>query len=444
MKNSSEDPWNSGSGSGSTGPRPLMRDTARQDRLLERPAGWRRHWRWLLAAAVAVGLLAAGVMAFERFSGAEVSVDRSRLSIATVERGEFVRDVAADGQVVAADSPTLYAVTAGTVSLKVHAGDAVTRGQVLAVLDSPDLTAKLAQEEATLASMKSDWQRSQLDAQTKLRQLQDTYDQADVDRKTAQREAERSQKAYELGAYTELQALKAKDQLTKAQFAFQQAKADLDAQPAQNHFEIDSKKELYDRQQFLVADLRRQVAQLQVRSPVDGRVGQVEVDDRAAVAQDAALLTVVDLSSLEVEIKVPESEARDITPGMTGTFEGDGRQWQGIVRGVSPEVVNGEVSARLRFADAKPEGLRQSQRLSVRVLIDRRPNVLMVDRGSFVDQDPGYAYVVRDGIAERRPVRLGAQSVQKVEILDGLQVGDQVVVSGADNFNNAPRVIISQ
>ncbi len=70
-----------------------------------------------------------------------------------------MRDISADGQVVAAASPTLYANALGTVSLKVHAGDAVTKGQVLAVVDSPDLTAKLSQEQATLDSLRLDWQR---------------------------------------------------------------------------------------------------------------------------------------------------------------------------------------------------------------------------------------------------------------------------------------------
>ena len=106
-----------------------------------------------------------------RYSGAGVSVDRSRVSIATVERGNFVRDISADGQVVAAVSPTLYANALGTVTLKVHAGDTVTKGQVLAVVDSPDLTAKFSQEDATLGSLRLDWQRATLDAEHKLSQL---------------------------------------------------------------------------------------------------------------------------------------------------------------------------------------------------------------------------------------------------------------------------------
>ncbi len=422
----------------------MLRDTSGQDRVIEPKNILQRHRRLIIVGLIAAALLVTLIVILMRYSGAGVSIDRSRVSIATVERGNFVRDIAADGQVVAAVSPTLYANALGTVTLKVHAGDTVAKGQVLAVVDSPDLTAKLSQEQATLASLRLDWERATLDAEHKLLQLRDAYNEAEVDQKTAQRERDRSRKAYELGSYSELQALRAEDALEKAQFAFQQAKSTYDSQPKQNRFDIGSKKALLDRQQFMVTDLQRQVDGLNVQSPVDGQVGQVQVADRASVAKDAPLLTVVDLSALEVEIKVTESLARDLRSGMNADLEGGGHHWQGVVSGVSPEVVAGQVTARLRFGTEKPAGLRQSQRLSVRIFLDRRDNVLMVDRGSFVDQEGGgFAYVVHGNIAQRTPVKLGAASIAKVEILDGLSVGDQIVISGTDAFNGAQRVILS-
>jgi HlyD family secretion protein len=422
----------------------MLRDTSAQDRVIEPKNPFKRHRKLVLVALAGIAALGALILFLARYSGAGVSVDRSRLSIATVERGNFVRDIAADGQVVAAVSPTLYANALGTVTLKVHAGDTVAKGQVLAVVDSPDLTAKMSQEEATLVGLRLDWQRATLEAEHKLLQLRDAYNQAEVDQKTAQRERDRSRKAYDLGSYSELQALRAEDALEKAQFAYQQAKSTYDSQPKQNRFDIDSKKALLDRQQYLVDDLKRQVDGLNVKSPVDGQVGQVQVADRASVAKDAPLLTVVDLSALEVEIKVTESLARDLRSGMTADLEGGGHHWQGVVSGVSPEVVAGQVTARLRFGAEKPAGLRQSQRLSVRIFIDRRDNVLMVDRGSFVDQEGGgFAYIVHGNIAERHPVQLGAASIAKVEILEGVSVGDQIVISGTDAFNGAQRVILS-
>jgi HlyD family secretion protein len=418
--------------------------TARTDRLLAPPPWWRRRWSYLvaglLALAITVGVL---VMTVLKLAGTAKSVDRSQLTIATVTRGTFTREVEADGQVVAAVSPTLYATAIGTVTLKVHAGDAVSKGETMAVLDSPALTASLTQEEATLESDRLDWQRAQLEAQSKLAQLQQLHKQAEVDEATVQRTLDRSREAYKLGSYTELQMLKAQDDLQKAQFGLALAKLNYEQQPRQNRFDIGSKRALLDRQQALVADLRRQVAALQIVSPVDGRVGSVQVADRATVAKDVALLTVIDLSALEVQIQVPESLVRDLAPGMAADIEGDGRRWRGGVSAVSPQVVDGQVVTRVRFTGDKPQGLRQNQRMSVRILIDRRENVLTVDRGTFMDQDSGFAYVVHSNIAQRQPVRLGAASIEKVQILGGLSVGEQVVVSGADAFNGAERVVMT-
>jgi HlyD family secretion protein len=123
---------------------------------------------------------------------------------------------------------------------------------------------------------------------------------------------------------------------------------------------------------------------------------------------------------------------------------GMGTPYPGAVSAVSPEVVNGEVTARLRFADKQPPGLRQNQRLSARIVLDTRRNVLMVERGPFLEQDGGrFAYVVDGNHAVRRPIRTGVSSLNAVEILDGLQPGDRVVVSGSDLFGDATQVRLS-
>ena len=143
-------------------------------------------------------------------------------------------------------------------------------------------------------------------------------------------------------------------------------------------------------------------------------------------------------------MQVAESFARELQPGMPGEINGNGQRWAGEVSSVSPEVVNGEVAARLRFAGTQPEQLRQNQRLSVRVLLDKREQVLGVARGSFVDEGGGsFAYVVRDGVAQKVPVKLGARSLERVEVISGLVAGDRVVISGAENFKGAERVLIA-
>ena len=423
----------------------MFRDTSAQDVPLATAQPRSRRMLWLAAAVVALGLAAAAAPGVARLFSAQLSVSAQRLGFATVERGDFTRDIAAEGKVVAAVSPTLYASSAGTVTLKVHAGDSVQRGQVLASIDSPDLSSRLAQEKAALGGFDVDYQRAQLDARKQQMTVQENFDRSQVDQQTASREVQRSDRAYQEGAYSELSLLRAKDALEKANFDLEHARKELQLEPEQLRFDVQSKKLARDRQQLLVADLQRQVDELEVHSPVTGQIGQLLIAERASVARDAPLLTVVDLTALELEMKVPESLARDLAVSTPAQISGAEHNWDGAISAVSPEVVNGEVAARVRFAGGTPEGLRQNQRLSVRVVLDQRKDVLMVARGPWLDTEGGhFAYVVKDGMAQRRAIRAGASSLSEVEILDGLQPGERIVTSGTDIFNNAPDVVISR
>lgn len=422
----------------------MIRDTSAQDRLVAVKPN-RKRQLMLAGTALLVLLLAVWLApSVMRLFSATASVSSSRLSYATVERGPFVRDIAAEGKVVAAVSPTLYATSGGAVTLQVHAGDTVKVGQVLATIVSPELTNKLAQEQSNADAMEVQYQRAQIDARKQRGELQKAYDNAKIDAQAAERDLDRSEKAFSKGAVPGMDVDRAKDALQKAKITLQHAHADLGMDNASLNFDIQSKKLAHERQLLMVKDLQRQVDDLNVKSPVDGQVGQLFIAERATVAKDAQLLSVIDLSALQVEMQVPESFARDLAIGMGGEISGNGKTWKGLVSAISPEVVNGQVAARLRFDGDTPLQLRQNQRLSVRVLLDERDDVLTVQRGSFVDQSGGnFAYVVRDGIAHKTPMRAGASSIDKVEILEGLKEGDRVVISGTDSFNNAATVAIS-
>jgi HlyD family secretion protein len=372
-------------------------------------------------------------------------VDGDRLRIATVTRGDLVRDISAEGRVIAANSPTLYAIAGGTVTLHVVAGDEVKEGQALAEIDSPELRSRLAQEEASLASVEAEASRAALDAQLARSNARKALDQAQIERQAAARDLERNQRAFEGGAVAQIDVARSEDALKSADIGLQHARQDQGLQDKGAGLDIRNKRLLADRQRAVVAELQRQVDALTLRAPFDGQVGQVQVAQRSNVAQNAPVLGVVDLSKFEVEIKVPESFARDLAIGMPAQLtSGNGQPFPGEVSAVSPEVVGGEVTARLRFKDKQPPGLRQNQRLSARILLDTRQNVLMVDRGPFMEQGGGGSAYVMDGdVAVKRPIRTGASSLGAVEILDGAKEGDRIVVSGSDQFGDAERVVVN-
>lgn len=423
----------------------MIRDTSAQDTLLTPKSRFQKKWVWMVGGVVLSALVVWIFPALANLLGSGQSVKLSRLSVAEVQYGPLTRDIAAEGKVVAAISPTLYAGNAGTVTLAVQAGDEVKRGQVLVRLASPDLLARLSQERSNADALKSEMLRAEADARQQRAQAQSALETAAIAQKSAQNELARQKQAFDAGATARMQVDQAQDTLERAQVAFKQAQQLLGLKDEATKFELQAKRQAFERQQLLVRDVERQQDELSVRSPVDGQVGQLFVSDRMSVAKDAKLVSVVDLSALEVQMQVAESFARELQIGMPGEIRGNNQTWKGLVSSVSPEVVNNEVAARLRFDGKLPDQLRQNQRLSVRVLLDHRDKVLAVARGSFVDEGGGrFAYVLQDGQAVKRTIRLGAQSLSQVEVLEGLQPGDKVVISGAENFQGADRVTISQ
>ncbi len=426
-------------------PRNRIADTSGQDQARATPTAARRRTPLLVGGIAAIALIAAMAWVASGWSTGGRSFDASRLRIAEVKRGDLVRDLSADGRVIASNSPTLYAIAAGTVALKVVAGDRVTKGQPLAVVDSPELRSKLVQEESTLASLQAEASRAVLDAQISRSTARKVLDQAEIDRTAAERDLQRYQKAYDGGAVSQVELAKAQDSLKKGDLLLASARKDFTLQGEGATLDARNKQLLADRQRSVAAELKRQVDALTIRAPFDGQVGQVQVPQGTSVIANGPVLSVVDLAKFEVEIKVPESFARDLSIGIPAQIASNGKTFAAEVSAVSPEVVNGEVNARLRFADGnQPPGLRQNQRLSARIVLDTRRNVLMVERGPFLEQDGGsHAYVVTDGSAVRRPIRAGVSSLGFVEITSGLQAGDRIVVSGADQFADAERVRIS-
>ena len=422
-----------------------LRGTQGQDQPREPRHDWRRDKRVWLGVAIAVVLLL-GLLAWmlRGWASSDATVARDRVRTATVTRGEFISDVAAQATVVAAVSPTLYAPAAGTITLSAKAGDTVKKGDLLASIDSPGLRNEFQREQATLESMTLDLRREQIEVRRKILQSQQSSDMAGVAIKAAEREFARSDHAWTQRVISERDYQRAKDDLEEARLTHDHAVQSAGLEKEGLEFELQTRRLQLERQQLVVDDLKRRVGELEMRSPVNGMVGSVAVTQKAAVQQDTALMTVVDLSAFEVEFRVAEVYAGQLRLGMPAEITYGARTFAGEVTSISPEVKAGEVTGRVRFKGEVPPGLRQNQRVAVRIVMDKRANVLKVERGAFYEAGGGAtAYILRGDTAVRVPIQTGAVSVREVEIAAGLKEGDTIVISDTDDFKNAARVLLA-
>lgn len=419
-----------------------IRDTSAQDVQIDQAPLLRKRRIMLIGGGVgALVVLVLAGMLISSWRGAEISVPRDRVRIAEVTKGRFVRDVSAQGTVVAAVSPTLFAVAGGTVHYLVQAGDAVKKGQPIAQVDSPELRNELEREKASLAGMEVGVQRQSIDTRRQLLANQQTIDLANVNIQAAEREQRRAEDSWGKHLISERDYEKARDDAAAARVNHKHSIETAQLQKESLQFELSAKRLERDRQRLVVQDLERRVGDLDIKSPVDGIVGTLAVNERAAVPQNAAVITVVDLTAFEVEFQVPETYADDLSVKMDAEVTYGTRKFAAAVSSVSPEVKQGQVTGRLRFAGDVPQGLRQNQRLSTRIVLEQRDDVVKVARGAFLDTGGGrVAYVVNDDVATRKAIQTGGTSISEVEILDGLVPGDRIIISNLGEFERVETV----
>jgi HlyD family secretion protein len=422
----------------------MIPGTHAMDKPVEQSKGLSRLQIVLMVVGGALVLaIALSVPALLRWARAERAVDAARLNFGTVKRGDLDRDVSGQGRVVAALHPTLFTPVAGIVSLSVKAGTEVKKGQLLARVESPELMSRRVQERSTLQALQSDLGRQEIAARQAAQRAKQTADVLAMRLAAAERAMTRAQELSQQGLLNRVDFERAKDDLELARLEAGNATQTAQFERESLTFEVQNKRLQVARQQSIVLEAERQVGQLEMTAPFDGMVATVNVQDRDALPANAPVMTVVNLSQFEVEFDVAENYASDLIPGTAAEIDYEGKPYPGKVTTVSPEIRDSQVRGTVVFDGATPPGLRQSQRVSVRLLLERKTNVLKAPRGPFVESGGGRtAYVVEDGIATKREIQVGSMSVSEVEIVRGVREGDQLVLSDTSQFEGARTVLI--
>ena len=417
----------------------MIQDTSAQDVAISGNSNKKRIWMY---AAIGIAIVALSAHAMLAQPAASRSIDRASVQIAQLERGELVRDVASTGRIVAANAPQLYSPEQGFVDLKVKAGDRVSKGQLVALVESPELYNELKQERSEMARLKGDLARQELDARRQTLQLTKQMELAEVDLQAAEREDRRAQASILNNVISQIDLEKAVDDLARAKLNFKHAKQEVSLAKDTLAFELESARTTVARQALVVEELERKVTQLSIVASVDGVVGNLFTQQRALVSKNQSLMTLVDLTAYEAELNVAESYANELSLGLPVEITISGNRVMGELVAISPEVTNREVTTRVRFDQQALSSIRQNQQISGRILLENKSDVLKVRRGSFLQAGGFIAYRVTGDVAQRVDIQVGATSMREVEILAGLGANDQIIISNYDEFIDIDSILL--
>ncbi|MBV9109618.1 MAG: HlyD family efflux transporter periplasmic adaptor subunit [Gemmatimonadetes bacterium] len=404
----------------------------------------RKSKKVFIYSGAALALLTAVTAALASMDPAAPAVDRSTLWMDTVRKGDMMRQVRGPGTLVSENIRWISAVTQGRVERKlVEPGTQVAQGTVLVELSNPDVERQALEAQRQLTAAQADLTTLRTNLQNQLLTQQGTVANIQAQYNQAQRQAQSAEALARQNMVSGQELAKARDDAADLQtrLGVERQRAD---------FMSRSMRQQLAGQESQVAMLRRlaefnqsQIASMQVRSPQAGVLQELPVELGQWVNSGATLAKVVQPGTLKAVLRIPETQARDVAVGQMASID----TRNGIVRGhvtrMDPAAQNGTVTVDVALEGALPRGARPDMTVDGTIDLERLPNVLHVGRPAYGQPESTLGmFRLRDGgkEAERVNVRLGRGSATAVEVLNGLNPGDVVILSDMSEYDAAARV----
>lgn len=415
-----------------------------QDRIIQR-SGSLSLWVFATAIIIAgIGILIWLSMDWIMQLKTQRSMPREHLRFAQVTRGDLRREFAMEGSLVVANSPTLYSSAEGIVTYHVKAGDPIKQGDLLLSIESPSLSSELTQANARLEELNAQLNQIELTMQHNAVMDRQAQEKSQLELRASERNFARFQQGFSQHFVSRLEFEKAEEALQLSQLAAAQLPTVQQINRKINQNQLRGLQQQVHSQAAVVNEYTRRMQALRIVSPVNGQVSDLVAKQQAAVNALSPLITVVDLSRFEVEADIAEHYAREIRPGMTVNLVLDGQTHPGTIVAIAPEVSSGQINVRLGFSGVQPANLRQNQRVSAQILLEQKSQVLIIPAGLYLDTDQGKSlFVVTGQVAKRTPVQIGARGISQVEVQQGLNAGDEIIISDTSALRDIDSLFIT-
>jgi HlyD family secretion protein len=401
---------------------------------------------WGVISALAVAAVCVFLL---RLKPAARSVEMSTLWPDTVRRGEMLRQVRGLGTLVPEEVNWIQAQFDGHVDkIDKQPGMNVSANDVIIILSSPDMQLAADSAEWQVKAAEANYRDLKVRLETSQLAQKSTTEQIHSDYQQAALSADRDEQLTKLGLKSELETKLSVAKAEELKNSYDLSKQQLDisgqsieAQLAAQQVQVEQLRAAWDLK-------KKQVQQLTIRAGVDGVLTQLGTSDKLLevgqrVAPGAILAKVVQPSKLKATLKIPETQAKDVAIGQVASIDTRNGIADGHVSRIDPAVTNGTVDVDVRLDGKLPDGARPDLSVDGTIEIERLKDVMFVGRPVIgqANQKIGLFKIDPDGKgATRVTVALGRSSVNTIEVVDGLQVGDRVILSDMSAWDAYNRI----
>ena len=393
-----------------------------------------------ISALTVVLLITVGV---SRLKPAAPGVERATVWIDSVKRGPMLRDVRGQGTLVPEDIRWIPATTQGRVERMVlRPGATVTPGSIILELSNPQLDQELQDAVLKLKGAEASLTTLQVQVKNDVLAQEAATAAVEAESKKAAMQVEVDEQLSAKGLLPELTLKQAKLDADQSAARYAIAQKQLASYTESNEARLATQESAVAQAQAVVQLKQQQVNELHVRAGIAGVLQVVPVEVGAQVTPGTNLARVADPARLKAELKIPETQAKDVQPGQVANVDTRNGMVVGRVVRVDPSVQNGTVTVDVTFDGPLPNGARPDLSVDGTVELERLADVLKVGRPASGQEFSavGLFKLQPDGTASRVQVKLGRTSVNEVEIVSGLGAGDQVILSDMSNWDTVDRI----
>jgi HlyD family secretion protein len=371
------------------------------------------------------------------------TVERATLWPDKVKRGPMLREVRGLGTLVPEQSRLIPAIREGMVEeIRVRIGDTVASDTVLLVLSNPDLQQTLFDAELQIRGAEADLANTRANLQSQILNQQTVQANTEASARRAKLQADANQELSRDGLISELtlQLSRVDAENLAAQAEREKARVEINAKSADAQI---ASQENRLQQLRATYELRKsQIDQLQVRAGAAGVVQQLPVQVGQRVSPGTILAKVAEPGRLKAELKIAETQMKDIAIGQVAAIDTRNGIIPGRVIRIDPAATQGTVTVDVQLEGDLPRGARPDLSVDGTVEIERLDDVMYISRPAYGQADSTIQMfkVMANNEAIRVPVRLGRSSVNTIEVLEGLQVGDEVILSDMSTWDAVDRV----
>lgn len=383
-----------------------------------------------------------------RDNSSTLRVDARTISVGTVACGEFNDYIRVTGQVQPITTVQLSPLEAGIVErLVVEEGASVRKGDVLVELSNTSLTLEILNSEAELAEKQNILRNTLISMEQQKLDLRLDKVQLDLDVERKRRTWQQNEELYRSNLIAREDWLQSKEDY---ELAAKKRELNIERQIQDSLYRTVQIEQMEDNLANMKRNMeliRQRIGNLQVKSPIDGEVGLLDVVLGQSVSSGQKIGQVNDLSDYKVEAEIDESYIDRVRAGLDATFERQDTAFTMRLRKVYPEVRNGQFRADFTFVGAHPRNIRSGQTYYLHLELGQPTDAVIIPRGSFYQSTGGaWIYVVapEGDRAYKRRIRIGRQNPQYYEVLEGLEPGERVIVSGYENYGSNDVLILNK